>query len=105
MTDTSEERALEEWSQRLTQALQILDLRIDHARLLELADKSTRTVGPTAGPISTFLVGYAAGLASTSGDREVAAAVDTATTTALLVVEHGISERAPESDGWSDTAQ
>jgi hypothetical protein len=101
----SDERALMEWSQRLAQALQILDLTVDHELLLKLADESSRTVDPSAGPISTFMVGYAAGLASTSGEKEVTAAVKTAAQTALLVVEHGLSEQAPASDGWPDTAQ
>lgn len=100
-----DERALQEWSHRLTQALQILDLKIDDERLLDLARRASDEVGPAAGPISTFVVGYAAGLAATSGEREVSAAVDTATETALRALEHGVSEQAPASDGWSDTAQ
>ncbi|PRY68479.1 hypothetical protein B0I08_104181 [Glaciihabitans tibetensis] len=105
MTNPDEERALEEWSQRLTQALQILDLRVDNDLLLKLADEASRAVNPSAGPISTFIVGYAAGRAATSGEKEATAAVRTAAQTALLVVEHGVSDRAPASDGWSDTAQ
>lgn len=101
----ADERALQEWSHRLTQALQILDLKIDHARLLDLARRASDEVGPAAGPISTFVVGYAAGLAASSGERESSAAVETATETALRAVEHGVSDDAPASDGWPDTAQ
>ena len=43
MTTTDDTRALDEWSQRLTQALQILDLKIDHALILELAARASRT--------------------------------------------------------------
>jgi hypothetical protein len=102
---TANARALDEWSERLTQALQILDLKIDHTALLALAAESTREVAPTSGPITTFIVGYAAGIASASGEREVAAAVQTATETASRALAHGVSEQAPASDGWSDTAQ
>ena len=105
MSTTDETRALEEWSQRLTQALQILDLKIDNALLLDLAEKSSRTITPSAGAISTFVVGYAAGLATTSGERASTEAVQTAANTALLALEGGTSEAAPASDGWSDTAQ
>ena len=105
MTTTDDTRALDEWSQRLTQALQILDLKIDHAMILDVADKASRTITPSAGAISTFVVGYADGLATTNGERANTEAVQTAANTALLALEHGISEAAPASDGWSDTAQ
>jgi hypothetical protein len=105
MTTTDDTRALDEWSQRLTQALQILDLKIDHSMLLELADRASRTITPSAGAISTFVVGYAAGLATTSGERASTEAVQTAANTALLALDDGTSEAAPASDGWSDTAQ
>lgn len=100
-----DDRALQEWAHRLTQALQILDLTIDDARLLDLARRASHEAGDAAGPITTFVVGYAAGLAATSGEREVSAAVDTAIETALRAVEHGISDEAPASDGWPGTAQ
>ena len=105
MTTPQEERTLEEWSQRLTQALQILDLRVDLDLLQRLVDESDRAVDPSAGPVTTFFVGYAAGLAATSGEKEANAAVHTAAQTALLALEHGLSEQAPASDGWPDTAQ
>jgi hypothetical protein len=101
----SDERALEEWSQRLTQALQILDLRVDLELVQRLVDESARSIDPSAGPVTTFFVGYAAGLASTSGEKEATAAVHTAAHTALLALEHGVSEQAPASEGWPDTAQ
>jgi hypothetical protein len=105
MTNPDEQRALEEWSERLTQALQILDLRIDNALLLKLADESSRAISPSAGAISTFIVGYAAGLAATSGEKEATAAVHTAVHTAMLALEHGLSDQAPASEGWPDTGQ
>jgi hypothetical protein len=105
MPNPDDDRTLNEWSERLTQALQILDLKIDNAILLDLAEKSSRSITPSAGAISTFFVGYAAGLASTSGERESTQAVKTAANTALLALEGGTSEAAPASEGWSDTAQ
>jgi hypothetical protein len=101
----ADKRALDEWTERLTQALQILDLQVDHASLFDLVAQSSRTVAPDAGPVTTFVVGYAAGIAAASGEREVAAAVQTATETASRALAHGVSEQAPASDGWSDTAQ
>ena len=105
MTTTDDTRTLDEWSQRLTQALQILDLKIDHALILEVAARASRTITPSAGAISAFVVGYAAGLAATSGERASTEAVQTAAHTALLALDDGNSETTPASDGWSDTAQ
>ncbi|MCU1406074.1 MAG: molybdopterin-guanine dinucleotide biosynthesis protein [Glaciihabitans sp.] len=105
MTDPTTERTISEWSERLTQALQILDLKIDHGMLLELAERSSKTVVQEAGPISTFVVGYAAGLAATSGEKEANAAVKTAANTAMLVVEAEEAAHAPADAGWTETAQ
>ena len=106
MTTTDDERTLHEFSERLTQALQILDLRFDHTLLLELAEKSSKAVIPDAGAISTFVVGYAAGLAATSGEKEASAAVETAAQTALLVVAHGpTNNEGPADGGWAESAQ
>ncbi|MFJ7748512.1 DUF6457 domain-containing protein [Arthrobacter sp. NPDC097144] len=99
----TEERTLSEWSRRLTQALQILDLEVDHKTLVELADKSSRTVGNNAGPISTFLVGYAAGLSKTSGRKAADEAVQTAVETVSTLAETGLE--GPDQPGWKNSAQ
>jgi len=100
---TADRRALDDLSQRLAQALQILDLDVDYALLLGLADESTRAVGPGGGPISTFLVGYAAGMAGTSGKPAATDAVERAV---------GVAREATRKtgdggidDGWAKTAQ
>lgn len=95
--------ALDDLSRRLTQALQILDLEVDYPLLLGLAEQTTRAAGPAAGAISTFLVGYAAGMTSTSGKQEATAAVERAV---------GVAKQATDKtgtggidDGWAHTAQ
>ena len=100
---THDARALEDLSQRLTQALQILDLEIDHALLLSLADETTRAVGPGGGPISTFLVGYAAGMTTTTGKQESSDAV----ARAVRVVRQATEKTGGGGidDGWAHTAQ
>jgi hypothetical protein len=102
-TPAADPRALDELSQRLAQALQILDLEVDHALLLSLADETTAAVGPGAGAISTFLVGYAAGMTSTSGKQESTDAVARAVGVARQATEKNGSG-GPE-DGWAHTAQ
>jgi hypothetical protein len=101
--NTADPHSLDDLSQRLAQALQILDLEVDYALLLSLAEETTRAAGPGAGPISTFLVGYAAGMTSTSGKQETADAVERAI---------GVARQATEKtgdggidDGWAHTAQ
>ena len=59
--DNEELRILAEWSQRLTQELQIRDLDVDVELLLDLARKSAESVIHATAPVTTFLVGYAAG--------------------------------------------
>jgi hypothetical protein len=96
-------RRLDDLSRRLTQALQILDLEVDHALLLSLADQTTRAAGEGAGPISTFLVGYAAGMTSTDGKEETTAAVERAVDVARQATEKTGSGGI--DDGWAHTAQ
>ena len=60
-----EDSSLRHWSSRLIQALQILDLEVDHEKIVQVAEESVKAVGPHADAISAFIVGYAAGTAST----------------------------------------
>ncbi|MBG0740872.1 hypothetical protein IV500_15965 [Paeniglutamicibacter antarcticus] len=105
MTDhDEEERDVTQWGQRLSQALQILDLQVDQKLILKLADESTRSAGPSAAPISTFLVGYAAALAVSSGHVGSQAAVRSAVDTALQLCGNG-KTGGPDTQGWAGTAQ
>lgn len=97
-----EERTLSEWSRTLTQALQILDLDVDHPRIVELAERSSY-VSPHAGAISAFLVGYAAGTVTTEGREETSAAVEKAAHTVLTVIAK--DEETSEEKGWTGSAQ
>jgi len=100
-TDPADEsRELEDWSRRLSQALQILDLTVDHRLLLELATDTSAALTPSAGAISTFLVGYAAGSAATTGSTGSSEAVRDAVRIAHQSIEPG----SPDA-GWADTAQ
>ncbi len=102
--DNDEKRTLEHWSHRLTQALQILDLKPDNELILKLAEESSRSVSPSAGPISAFYVGYAAALAATSGHIEPQEAMKSAVEKTMKICEGG-NEAARDSGGWAATAQ
>lgn len=68
--DHDEARILAQWSERLAHALQIPDLEVDQELLLDLARKSASSVVHAAAPVTTFMVGYAAGLESRMGSGE-----------------------------------
>lgn len=106
--NADEAQVLDQWSNRMAQALQILDLNVDHELLLDLARKSADNVIHAAAPVTTFLVGYAAGLdakTGSAGNREAAAAaVEKAARVAFQLCEDG-PEGGPASKGWADTAQ
>ncbi len=98
-----EERTLSQWSRTLAQALQILDLEVDHSRIVELAERSSKDVSPHAGAISAFMVGYAAGTVTTDGRDETSAAVEKAANTVMTVIAK--DEETQEKEGWTGSAQ
>ena len=103
-----EMQILDQWSNRLAQALQILDLKVDHDLLLDLARKSADSVTHAAAPVTTFMVGYAAGLEAgtgSAGTKEAStASVAKAADIAFQLCEDG-HDSGPASKGWADTAQ
>lgn len=70
---------------------------------MELADRSAHLVGPHAGVISAFLVGYAVGTVTTKSREETSAAVEKAATTVTTVIEK--DEETQEQKGWTGSAQ
>lgn len=104
MSETPDEHELTEWSRRLAQALQILDLEVAPRELLEIAARSARGVTGSAGPITTFYVGYAAALATQTSDQSPNEAVAAASAVAAQLADGGAGE-GQAGLGWIDTAQ
>ena len=105
MTDIDvDEQNLAQWTRRLSQALQILDLEVDHNLVLDVADLAAHAAGPMAAPITTFVVGYAAGLAAASGAMTSKAAISHAADVVIAVCKQPANER-PDDTGWVNTAQ
>ncbi|RAX44814.1 molybdopterin-guanine dinucleotide biosynthesis protein [Arthrobacter sp. AQ5-06] len=105
--DENEAQVLDQWTHRLAQALQILDLEVDQELLLDLARKSAGSVIHAAAPVTTFLVGYAAGLAGNGSARSTAestAAVTQAADVAFRLCADG-HDGGPAAEGWADTGQ
>jgi hypothetical protein len=103
-----EAQLLEQWTHRLTQALQILDLKADPELILDLARKSADSVTHAAAPITTFLVGYAAGLEAGTGSAGSKAASSASITKAAdvaLQLCEDARHREPGAQGWTHSAQ
>lgn len=100
----SEDQELARWSQRLRQALQILDLDVDQKLVARLADGSANAVNRAAGPVTALLVGFAAGLAARNGNTAPGEALQSAADVALRLCEDG-ADGGPDSEGWSSTGQ
>lgn len=104
----NEAQVLDQWTQRLAQALQILDLDVDQDVLLDLARKSADSVIHAAAPVTTFLVGYAAGREAGQGGEgsraASGAAIARAADVASRLCEDG-HDGGPAAKGWADTGQ
>ena len=66
--------ALDAWWATLTAALGLVDVPADRDAILALAGDAAHAIVRPAAPITTFLAGYAAGLAGGSGS-DVAGAI------------------------------
>jgi hypothetical protein len=99
-----EDSSLRHWSSRLIQALQILDLEVDHEKIIRVAEESSKAVGPHADAISAFMVGYSAGAAATNGRKSIEQAADAASDKVLELCEHG-EAGGPDEKGWAKRAQ
>lgn len=82
-----DDRVMEEWVARLTSALADAgidtgDLTVELNSVLGLAGRAAHAVLRPAAPLTTFIVGYAAGRAA-AGDTPSSDAVDQATRVAL----------------------
>lgn len=66
-TATDTDSTLAAWSQQLVAALEISDLVVDVDAVLDLAADAAHAVLRPAAPLTTFVVGYAAGLAAAGG--------------------------------------
>jgi hypothetical protein len=99
-----DEEILKQWTRRLSQALQIVDLEIDNDLVLTVADEAAHAVNPMAAPITTFMVGYAAGLAAANPAMPSSTAVARAVDVVTAVCQQPEKEH-PDATGWVNTAQ
>ncbi len=69
--------SLQEWMDELCEELKV-DADIDMSALLELARDAAHNVDRPAAPLTTFIVGYAAGMRG-GKESDIVACTDTAT--------------------------
>jgi hypothetical protein len=108
-----EAQILEQWTHKLTQALQILDLKVDPELVHELARTSADSVTHAAAPITAFLVGYAAALEAGTGSAGSKAASTASITKAADIAfrlcedarQQGNPQPEPGAKGWTHSAQ
>lgn len=77
------------WAETLTTELDVPDLAVDVSGVLSLAADAAHSVIRPAAPLTTFIVGYAAGLAAAGGTSS-----EVAVNQATEVARRMCSERA-----------
>ena len=88
MSDRADtDRILAEWSAKLSAELGIGELPTSIESVLDLASVAAHSVVRPAAPLTTFLVGYAAGLAAARDGENASAAVADAAAVAARLAE------------------
>lgn len=93
---------LDQWSQRLSQALQILDLKVEPQEILGMFNRISSQASPGAGALAAFYVGYAA--ASDARADKGAKSSDEAVRDAVATAER-VAGSGPDSVGFAATGQ
>ena len=62
-----EDEALRQWCKKVAEATGVPELEVDLKTVLGLAGRAAHAVMRPAAPLTTFVVGYAAGVAAASG--------------------------------------
>lgn len=88
------QKLLHDWTEKLLAAYEIDGTRVDVDAVLGLAGKAAHGVVRPAAPLTTFVVGYAAGLAVGSGQADE----DLAMRSAMAVADGLCAEAAADGD-------
>jgi hypothetical protein len=88
------QKLLHDWTEKLLAAYEIDGTRVDIDAVLGLAGNAAHGVVRPAAPLTTFVVGYAAGLAVGSGQADEALAMRSA----MAVADALCAEAAADGD-------
>jgi hypothetical protein len=91
----SQDETLEDWCRALLQAFELEDVDIDINEVLGLAGVAAHSVVRPAAPLTTFIAGFAAGLASGSGQAQDAVSMHAAIGVARKLAKGYASTEAP----------
>ncbi|GAA1872873.1 hypothetical protein GCM10009715_19630 [Paeniglutamicibacter psychrophenolicus] len=80
------EAQLDQWVRELLAAYELTDTEIDIDQVLSLAGVAAHTIIRPAAPLTTYLAGYAAGLAVGSGQSGMKPAMESADSLARTVL-------------------
>lgn len=80
------EAQLDQWVKELLTAFELDDTKVDIDQVLSLAGVAAHTIVRPAAPLTTFVAGYAAGLAAGSGQAREKLAMDSADSLARAVL-------------------
>ncbi|ASN40472.1 DUF6457 domain-containing protein [Paeniglutamicibacter terrestris] len=89
-----QEAQLEQWVSELLAAFELTDSQIDIDQVLSLAGVAAHTIVRPAAPLTTYLAGYAAGMAVGSGKVSEKPAMDAAD----ALVRAVLAARAADAD-------
>lgn len=93
---TDQKQILEPWCRKLIEALELQGLEVDIDEVLALAGEAAHAVVRPAAPLTTFIVGFAAGCASATGQAPDDVAIRSASEVARRLVRE-----AKQDDGGS----
>ena len=96
MSREEEDLLLEQWSARLVKALAVEGLDVDLKSILGLAGRAAHSVLRPAAPLTTFVVGYAAGLSVGAGKATSEAAVKAALDVGFQLCRDEMNAAAPD---------
>ncbi|MFF1882822.1 NTP transferase domain-containing protein [Pseudarthrobacter sp. NPDC058196] len=95
----SQDETLEEWCRALLQAYKLEDVQVDVNAVLSLAGVAAHAVVRPAAPLTTFIAGFAAGLAAAPGREMDAASMEAAMAVARSLAADYENEAAAGTPG------
>jgi len=95
----SQDETLEEWCRALLQAYKLEDVQVDVNAVLALAGVAAHAVVRPAAPLTTFIAGFAAGLAAAPGREMDSASMDAAMAVARSLAADYDNEAAAGTPG------
>ena len=95
----SQDETLEEWCRALLQAYKLEDVQVDVNAVLALAGVAAHAVVRPAAPLTTFIAGFAAGLAASPGREMDAESMDAALAVARTLAKDYEAEAAAGTPG------